>query len=132
MDFALESNDLIALILYHTHLAVSLFCKAQNVFFLREKKKNAHYLRVESLGCCRFAISLTFDFFLTFDFSLLIITFTFPMTLSFSFSLFQNDVILGQTDDILSQTDVILGQMDVILVANATGADTIPTHYLLA
>ena len=54
------------------------------------------------------------------------------MTLSFSFSLFQNDVILGQTDDILSQTDVILGQMDVILVANATGTSTIPTSkYLL-
>ena len=72
MDFALESKDLITLILYHTHSAVSMFCNAQNVFFfLRErKKKNAHYLRVESLGCCRFAISLTFDFFLTFDFSL--------------------------------------------------------------
>ena len=54
------------------------------------------------------------------------------MTLSFSFSLFQNDVILGQTDVILSQTDVILGQMDVILVAYATGAGTIPTSkYLL-
>ena len=54
------------------------------------------------------------------------------MTLSFSFSLFQNDVILGQTDDILSQTDVILGQMDVILATQVATVGAVSTSkYLL-
>ena len=70
------------------------------------------------------------------------------MTLSFSFSLFQNDVILGQTDDILATQVATVGAVSTskyllgtayfctfyllyFSVANATGAGTIPTSKCL-